>query len=243
MILIEGAPGVGKTVLSMEIAYQWATGKLLHHMTLVLHLKLRDPAVQRLQSVKEMLLYFYKNDDSSLEMCESCASSLVRSGGDRVAIIFDGYDELPKALRDESFIACIIDHNVLPKCTKVITSRPIASAGLHSKVSCRVEILGFTAADRNDYIEYALHNLPDQIELLKSYLRDHPNIDSLCYIPLNMTILLCLFKEQQQLPISQTDLYEKFILLTILHHLKKVGVSLYAINTLKQLPKAVCIHC
>ena len=28
-ILIEGAPGIGKTVLAKEIAYQWANGEIL----------------------------------------------------------------------------------------------------------------------------------------------------------------------------------------------------------------------
>ena len=236
-MLIEGAPGIGKTVLSIEIAYQWAIGKLLQNTVLVFHLKLRDPAVQRMQNVKEMLLYFYKHDESSLEMCNSCASSLVKSGGERIAVIFDGYDELPDALKENSFICNIINHKVLPKCTKVITSRPIASAGLHSKVSCRVEILGFTTADRNDYIQNALQESPDQIEQLKSYLNSHPNIDSLCYIPLNMTILLCLFKEKQQPPESQTELHEKFVLLTVFRHLKREGVPVEDINGLKHLPK------
>ena len=236
-MLIEGAPGIGKTVLSIEIAYQWAIGKLLQNTVLVIHLKLRDPAVQRMENVKEMLLYFYKHDESSVEMCSSYASFLIKNGGEGLAIIFDGYDELPKALREDSFLSNIISHKVLPKCTKVITSRPIASAGLHSKVSCRVEILGFTTSDRNEYIQNALQDSPNQIEALKSYLNSHPNINSLCYIPLNMTILLCLFKEKQQPPKSQTELYEKFILLTIFRHLKKEGIPVEDIKDLKCLPR------
>ena len=42
-ILIEGAPGIGKTVLSKEIVYQWAKNKLLKFKKIVFLLLLRDP--------------------------------------------------------------------------------------------------------------------------------------------------------------------------------------------------------
>lgn len=35
MLLIEGAPGIGKTVLSKEIAFQWANNKLLNSVKLL----------------------------------------------------------------------------------------------------------------------------------------------------------------------------------------------------------------
>jgi len=34
-ILVEGAPGIGKTMLSKEIAYQWASNNILHSKTLL----------------------------------------------------------------------------------------------------------------------------------------------------------------------------------------------------------------
>ena len=41
-ILIEGAPGIGKTVLAKEIAYQWANGEILKQCKLLFLLYLRD---------------------------------------------------------------------------------------------------------------------------------------------------------------------------------------------------------
>ena len=40
-VLIEGAPGIGKTVLSKEIAYQWAKNKLMTSKRLILLVFLR----------------------------------------------------------------------------------------------------------------------------------------------------------------------------------------------------------
>ena len=45
LILIEGAPGIGKTILLHEIAYQWGNEILLQSYKLVLLVRLRDPSI------------------------------------------------------------------------------------------------------------------------------------------------------------------------------------------------------
>ena len=40
MIIIEGAPGIGKTTLCKEIAYQWATKQILTSTKLLLFIRL-----------------------------------------------------------------------------------------------------------------------------------------------------------------------------------------------------------
>ena len=238
-ILFEGAPGIGKTILSVEIAYQWATGRLLKGKLLLFYLPLRDPAVQQINSIKELIQYVYHNDGSTAEISDACARYLVQNGGSDVVIILDGYDEFPKSRKGDSFITNVILHKILPNCCVVITSRPFASASLHGKVSCRVDILGFTDSERNSYIQYALQDVPDQVPRLLNYLQEHKAIDSLCYIPLNMAILLCLFKEDYQLPENQTDLHRNFTFFTIFHHLKKAKMisESWVTYDIKSLPK------
>ena len=47
-ILIEGKPGIGKTVLAKKIAYRWATNTILTEIKIFFLLYLQDPQIQSL---------------------------------------------------------------------------------------------------------------------------------------------------------------------------------------------------
>jgi len=233
-ILIEGAPGIGKTVLCKEIAYQWATRQLLQHKQLMFLFFLRNPDVQKVKSLLELFDHCCRNESIS----KALVHHLYKTQGDDLVILFDGYDEISKNVRERSLIADIIDRKILSKCTLVITSRPSAALLLHNNVSCRVEILGFTNSDRQKFIQESLKDNPERANILQSYLDNNTAINTFCYIPLVMTILLCLFKASIELPKTQTELYQKFICHTIIHFLKKAGInplrSLKSVTDLEQ---------
>ena len=225
-ILIEGAPGIGKTSLSKEIAFQWANGLLLVNEILVFLISLRDPLAQKITSVKDLVKYYYQFDESSDAIANSCAKYLLQSGGDRVTLVLDGYDEYPKKLRQNGFISDIVQHKVLPSCHVVVTSRPHASAHLRTNCDRYIEIRGFTKEDRRNYISSSLKKKQD-VDTLVQYLDNHLTINSLCFIPFNMTVLLWLYKQGVVLPNNSTELYNYFICHTIRHHLAKHGVLLH----------------
>ena len=223
-ILIEGAPGIGKTILCKEVALQWANGQLLND-TLVYLISLRDPQAQKIASVKDLVKYYYQFDESSENVASSCAEYLLHSGGENVIFVFDGYDEYPESLRQKGFIFDILQSKVLPGCCVVVTSRPHASAHLRTNCDRYIEIRGFTLEDRQNYIINSLRKKQD-VDKLVEYLDNHPTINSLCFIPFNMTVLLWLYKQGVVLPSSSTELYNYFICHTIRHHLAKHQISL-----------------
>ena len=217
-VLIEGAPGIGKTVLAKEIAYQWAKNELLTSKELLLLVFLRECSQTQLRSIKELVKHVFKND----EIIPQLIKYLFKTEGEDTVIIFDGFDELSEENRKESIIVDIINRRILTKSCLVITSRPTASSILHSSVDRRVEIVGFTEEDRLDYIQTALENNDEQVKALQHYLQSNPTINALCYIPLNMTILLCLAEDGiDKLPKTQTEMYKKFIEMTIVRFVKK----------------------
>ena len=216
-ILIEGAPGIGKTVLTKEIAYLWAKKELLITKNILLLVFLRECHQKPLRSIEDLVQYVFK----SSEMTTHLTRYLSKTEGKDAVIIFDGYDELSKENKTGSIIVDIINRRILTKSCLVITSRPTASSNLHSIVDRRVEIVGFTEEDRLDYILTALKNCK-QVKALQHYLQSCPTINALCYIPLNMTILLCLVENGiDRLPKTQTEMYRKFIEMTIVRFIKK----------------------
>ena len=236
-ILIEGAPGIGKTVLAKEIAYRWAENELLTSKKLLFLVILRECFQKPVKSIEGLIQFVFK----SSEMTSCLTKHLTKTEGKDTVIIFDGFDELSEENRKESIIVDIINRRILTKCCLVVTSRPTASSILHKSVDRRVEIVGFTEEDRLDYIQTALGNDDKQVNgeqvnnerviALQHYLQSNPTINALCYIPLNMTILLCLVEDGiDKMPKTQTEMYKKFIEMTIVRFIKKYDKSNIIIN-------------
>ena len=233
-ILIEGAPGMGKTILCKEIAYQWANQYLLKDTKLLFLIHLRDLAISNIVHLKDLIHYLYAFDEAAIELSIECAKILNESNGDGLTILFDGFDEFDSS--SNSLITNILGRKVLPQCKIVVTSRLTASDRLHRLADVRVEIMGFTDESKMQYIEQELEDHPDEINKLQSYLDDHPSIKSICYMPMMMTILVYVFKEKRCLPNNPTELYEIFVALTISHHLQKQMKSEHLFTSVQTLP-------
>ena len=237
-ILIEGAPGIGKSVLLKEIAYRWASKHLLENFDLVLLICLRDPSLQKITSIDDLLQLFCRGDKNATHIVSACAQYLFANGGKNLSLLLDGYDEYPEHLQKCSLITDIMKRMVLPHCGLVVSSRPHASADLRKQATIRVDILGFTETERKHYIEQALADEPYKVKELTQYLNQQPYVDSICFVPFNMVILLYLYKLENSLPKSSIELYRHFVCSTVCRHLVKVGKPLANnITDLSELPK------
>ena len=219
-ILIEGAPGIGKTVLAKEIALRWANDELLKDFILVFLLYLRDPKLHTISSVKELLMYTSENVAQDVE------NYLLECKEENVAFVLDGFDEFPGSLQKDSFITSIIEGEnsigkIFCRFTVVVTSRPTDTLFLHRVVHRRIEILGFAKEGRDKYISLSLCDEPEKKEDLVRYLKNHPIINGLCFIPLHLAILLFLF-QVDSLPETLTEMNEFFVVHTIYRYLSKV---------------------
>ena len=237
-ILIEGAPGIGKSVLLKEIAYRWGKKDLLLNFELVLLISLRDPSLKQIKCVDDLLQLFCKGDKNATEIVSACSEHLFANGGKSLILLLDGYDEYPEDLCECSLVASILQRQVLPLCGLVVSSRPHASEHLCEQATIRVDILGFTETEREHYIKQALPDQPHKIKELTQYLHQQPSVDSICFIPFNMVILLYLFKLGISLPKNSTELYHHFICSTVCRHLSKFGNPLtHNITDLTALPE------
>ncbi|MCG8622950.1 MAG: NACHT domain-containing protein, partial [Proteobacteria bacterium] len=144
VVLIDGAPGSGKSTLTVHICQQWGRGELFTEFTVVILVQLRDHSVQNARSLADLL----PNRDRA--MAERAAKEILATEGRGVLWVLDGWDEFPSHLQKESIISTLIkpklqQENPLSKCAVIVTSRPISSGDLCPVVSSRIEVLGFTA--------------------------------------------------------------------------------------------------
>ena len=237
-ILIEGAPGIGKSILLKEIAYRWGKKQLLKKFEFVILICLRDTSLQQIKSVDDLLQLFCIGDKNATQIVSACAQYLFDNGGKTLTLLLDGYDEYPEHLRESGLVAKILKRQVLPLCGLVVSSRPHASEHLREEATIRVDILGFTETEREHYIKQALPDHPHKVKELTQYLHQQPSLDSICFSPFNMVILLYLYKLGIPLPKNAMELYHHFICSTICRHLSKFGKpSKYNITDLTNLPE------
>ena len=138
-VLIDGAPGVGKTTLCHKVSKDWAEDKLLtdYHLVVLLHLRRRE--VARAKTISDLFYYC----DPVLQ--EKLVSTIVQSHGEGVLVLLDGFDELSHEQRANSIFSDLISGDLLPKCSVVVTSRPYASECLQELpcIQRHVEVCGF----------------------------------------------------------------------------------------------------
>ena len=219
LVLVEGRPGSGKTTLVHKVTRDWATGrKVLQGAKMVFLITLR-------------LLNFSNKDQSLLEVLEvfyggevlrkSVEHDLQECGGKGACFIIDGLDEYQHKNKKESVIYQLIDKKCLPFSMVIVASRP-ATTELRKSCSRRVEVIGFTKSQINEYVETYPFNGSDKVvsvmvSKLKLYLDQHPNILHMCYLPVHAAMICFLFSQlEDNIPHTETQIYEQFTISTLL---------------------------
>ena len=238
VVLLEGAPGCGKSTLSVYICQQWEKDQLFNQFKLVILVRLRDPAVQNAKCLADLLPC---PDTKSAQFLERIMMEMKYQG---VLFILDGWDELPFDLRIK-FEALVNSNlpwsNPLSKSTAIVTSRPISSGDLYPCVSSRVEILGFTPEELHQFFMECLKGDTEAVKTLLERIEENPEVAGSCYLPLNATILVHLFKnDRSTLPTTLYGIFSSLVLHCMKRHIKeRTQHKNVSIESLDQLPEVV----
>ena len=243
VILIEGAPGSGKSTLSLHICQEWGKGELFQQYDVVILVRLRDPHVQKAITLADLLPRVNK------AMAEQAEAAMISNNGQGVLWVLDGWDELPSNFPTDSIIHKLVQpgkfrESPLHQSDVIVTSRPVSSGKLHPVVSTRVEVLGFTPDELKLYFTDCLNGDSKAVQSLLDRIRENPVVEGSCYLPLNAAIVAHVYLAgDHTLPSSNHGIFTSVVRFSLSRYLQnRLGRTPdeAIVTSLETLPPDLC---
>lgn len=222
-ILIEGAPGIGKTTFAWELCRQWAKELLLQQWSVFILIQMRDKRVRLATTLKDLLYH------PEPYVSESVSQLLYDTDGKGVLLLFEGYDEISDSQQSEdSVFQQILRKELLSQAAIIVSSRPIASQTLcehfRGQIQQHIEILGFSHDNIEAYVASACSENPPLKDDFDQYLSSHPFTYSVMYVPLYCSIITELYYthwstgKKEFAPKTLTEIYTALIFHLLQRH-------------------------
>ena len=158
-----------------------------------------------------------------------------------MCFILDGLDEYQPEMDEAvpNFVFQLIRGDVLPRAVVIVASRPAAVAMYTKVVRRHVEVLGFFKQQVEEYINSYEFNSDLKLSTLKKYLVHHPNIQHMCYLPIQSAMICFLFDIcEDTLPNTETGIYTEFTKQTVLRALyRRIASRHETVPSLEHLDK------
>ena len=217
-VLVEGAPGIGKSTLAWEVCHKWEELESVKQYELVVLVRLREKKALEARCLGDLLPC-----DATTNMKELLA---IIGRGKGMLIVCDGFDELPREQRQEGSVYIdLLKGRLLPEAAIIVTSRPSVSADLwklcRHNIHRHLEVIGFTKEDIKRFAESVFSG--DILAGFLSYITSNPPIYGMMYIPLNAVIVALIYQDSYDtdtpFPTTMTQLFDALIRALIRRHL------------------------
>uniref|UniRef100_A0A8C6E483 NACHT, LRR and PYD domains-containing protein 12 n=1 Tax=Moschus moschiferus TaxID=68415 RepID=A0A8C6E483_MOSMO len=205
-VVLQGAAGMGKSMLAHKVMLDWADGKLFQErFDYICYINCREMnRGTEERSARDLLAGCWPEPCAPLQ-------ELVRVP-ERLLIIMDGFDELRPSFHDpqgpwclcwekkapaEVLLGSLMRKKLLPELSLLITTRPTALAKLQRALEHprHVEILGFSEAERKEYFYRYFHD-GEQAGQVLSFVRDDEPLFTLCFVPMVCWVVCTCLKQQ-----------------------------------------------
>ncbi|XP_062045816.1 NACHT, LRR and PYD domains-containing protein 3 isoform X2 [Lepus europaeus] len=206
-VVLQGAAGIGKTILARKIMLDWASGQLFQdRFDYLFYIHCREVSLGMHRSLMDLIAGCCSDPSPPV--------SKMLHRPSRVLFLMDGFDELQGAFDESSGALCsdwraavrgdvllgsLIRKKLLPEASLLITTRPVALEKLQHLLDRprHVEVLGFSEARRKEYFfKYFLEEA--QAREAFSLLQENEVLLSMCCIPLVCWIVCTGLKQQMQ---------------------------------------------
>lgn len=222
-VVMEGAPGIGKSTFAWELCHQWKEILALKIYSAVVFVSLREKSAQQAKSIRDLM---------PLAPSAEVISTIKRQHGAGILWVLDGLDELPGYQHKEGSIYLnLITGKLLPHSSIIVTTRPSVTAelfeGYQHCIDKRVEILGFNTQNVIQYARSYFHEDRSMfLSFIICFLLNEGNqkiLQQLMYVPMNLAIF-CLLHEERFQDITTsfytaTELYNTLTCSLIKRHL------------------------
>ncbi|NXM71918.1 NLRP3 protein, partial [Serilophus lunatus] len=203
VVVLVGAPGMGKTMTVRKVMLEWGEGTLHEEFDCVFCIDCKAISLPKEVSVADLV-------------SQCCPHWQVPAGkildDQKILFIFDGFEALgfsfvqpeaelssdPREVKPlETTLMSLLKRTVLPEASLLITTRPTAlqSLGQCLEGEYYAEILGFSAARRKEYFHRYFENA-NKADMAFSFARGNEILYSLCIIPV-MSWTVCTILEQE----------------------------------------------
>ena len=234
VVLIEGKKGCGKSTLTLHIIHQWGQGKLFQEYKLVILVQLRDPAVLNAKSVADLLPH--------CQNAQEVADELIAREGKDILWVLDGWNELPANSQQPSIPHQLIQSEICPQSTIIVTSLPLSSCDLYPFVSSTIEVLGFTFEVLQEYLADCLNENTETINKSLQIIKETPSLMSGYYLPLDVNTLMHCFhlNNNAMIHYQHKSVHSLLVHDCIVNHLNThMGGKSPPLTSLQNLPETV----
>ncbi|XP_062033648.1 NACHT, LRR and PYD domains-containing protein 12 isoform X2 [Lepus europaeus] len=205
-VVLQGAAGMGKSMLAHKVMLDWADGRLFQdRFDFLFYVNCREMnQAAPEQSAQDLLASCWPEAGAPLR-------ELAQLHG-RLLLILDGFDELKPSFHEaqgpwcrcweekrptELVLSSLIRKKLLPELCLLVTTRPSALEKLQRLLEHprHVEILGFPEAERK---EYFLRYFQDAAQAAQAFgfVRDSEPLFTMCFVPMVCWVLCTCLKQQ-----------------------------------------------